>query len=78
MARSDWVMVAATTPFSARPVAPKKEKEEETTPVRRARLKGSVARWMSCWVRVSIGWVIVGVTAVRLGVERVEWEIGRT
>ena len=45
---SDSVMMAGRIPFRARPVVPKKRKEEEVTPVRRARLNGSVARWMSC------------------------------
>jgi len=40
---SDSVIVAGRVPSSARPRFPKNQKEEEVTPVRRARLNGSVA-----------------------------------
>ena len=56
---SDLVMVAGKTPSNARPRFPKKKKEEEATAVRRTRLGGSVARRMRCWVRVSIGSVML-------------------
>ena len=52
---SDSVIVAGRTPSSARPRFPKKKKEEEATPARMAMLNGSVAEWMSCSVRDSIG-----------------------
>lgn len=52
---SDSVIVAGRTPSNMRLMFPKKKKEEEATPVRIARLNGSVAEWMSRWVRDSVG-----------------------
>ena len=48
LALFDSVMVAGRTPFSARPVFPKKKNEEEATAVRMARLDGSVTRRINC------------------------------
>jgi len=54
LALFDSVMLAGTIPSMARARDPKNQKEEQVTPTRSARPEGSVARRMSCWVRVSI------------------------
>jgi len=60
--------VAERVPWMASPRLPKSQKEEDVIPVRIARPNGSVARWMSCWVRVSNGSAILEVDgSVRMG-----------